>query len=165
MTKQQNKFLQKEDISFPNTFKNRFYSKILMPQNEDGCMLWLGSKCKDGYGFINQGSKVYSAHRFLFVLYHGKIERNKIICHRCDNPSCVRPDHLFMATQSENMIDRQKKGRTSRGLNRPNVKLNDVKVLEIRADNHSTYRELSEKYNVAPCTIAAVKNRKIWRHL
>lgn len=171
MPSEKQKYLQKEDISFPNTEKNRFYSKILMPKSEDGCMEWIGCINQCGYGHfrninpITKKARSLLAHRFSYILNFGEIESDKVICHHCDNPKCVRPDHLFMATQIENIRDRDKKRRTSMGITRSNCKLTEKQVLEIRADTIHSNKELQKLYNVSSGIISSIKSRRIWRHI
>ncbi len=86
------------------TFEDRFNAKI---NKTDFCWLWTGTKDKKGYGHFD-GNK---AHRVAFFLEYKRINKDLLICHRCDNPSCVRPDHLFEGTYSDNAKDSYAKGR------------------------------------------------------
>lgn len=81
-------------------------------QKSDGCWLWLGTKSADGYGSIRHAGKMRKAHRVAYELMRGVIPDGGQICHHCDNPACVNPDHLFVGTNRDNMIDRQRKGRS-----------------------------------------------------
>lgn len=76
-----------------------------------GCWLWTGDKAKKGYGRLKiEGKRVY-AHRAMWEEKVGAIPAGQLVCHTCDNPSCVRPDHLFLGTQFDNMGDASAKGR------------------------------------------------------
>lgn len=77
----------------------------------NGCWIWQGAKDSKGYGRITVNYRIFGAHRLSFELFKGSIEKNKNICHTCDNPSCIKPDHLWIGTQKENMQDKMKKGR------------------------------------------------------
>ena len=86
----------------------RFWSKV---KKTDGCWLWTGHLDYQGYGDFTIGRKQrYRAHRYSVIL-DGRDPTGKYVCHHCDNPSCVRPDHLFIGTPLDNMQDKMKKGR------------------------------------------------------
>jgi len=131
----------------------------------NGCLEWTGSRVKTGYGtFSNNGT--IRAHRFIYEFLNGKQPPGICICHKCDNPPCVNPDHLFLATQLENIKDRVNKGRSSRGETHPHSKLTPNDVLEIRSNyipNVVSMRKLAKKYGVTCTTIMCVLNRKTWK--
>ena len=79
--------------------------------DENSCWIWLGSKDKDGYGKMSICKKDIRAHRFSFYIYWGFIKQ-KLICHSCDNPSCVNPNHLWIGTHKQNRRDCVNKKRT-----------------------------------------------------
>lgn len=89
------------------------FEKSYMPEPNTGCWLWTLSSNGDGYGIIfkkRKEKKVY-AHRFSYQMYKGKIPDGMIVCHKCDTPSCVNPDHLFVGTDGDNVRDCVSKGR------------------------------------------------------
>lgn len=91
---------------------DRFWDKV---QVSNICWEWVGSITKDGYGqFFYQGS-LWGAHRASFQIFVGDIQPGLLICHSCDNPSCVNPDHLFQGTYSDNIQDMLSKGRGNYG--------------------------------------------------
>jgi hypothetical protein len=91
----------------------RFWSKV---EKTNDCWIWLGCKTKSGYGyFALTRRKTVRAHRFAYEATFGVLTAGLCALHRCDNPGCVRPDHLFSGTHAENMADRDAKGRTARG--------------------------------------------------
>jgi hypothetical protein len=81
----------------------------------DGCWEWQGVRKTEGYGRWGVGIKAYGhggvAHRMSWILANGPIPAGMLVCHRCDNPPCVRPDHLFLGTAVDNNRDRDAKGR------------------------------------------------------
>ncbi len=79
------------------------------------CWIWLAAKDLEGYGFFWFKNKQVRSHRFSWEITHGKIPNGLFVCHHCDNPSCVRPDHLFLGTCQDNALDMISKGRGTTG--------------------------------------------------
>ncbi len=77
-----------------------------------GCWFWTGSDNTQGYGIIRRGARRLMAHRVAYELFIGKIPSGMLVCHHCDNPPCVRPDHLFIGTAKDNIRDCVSKGRS-----------------------------------------------------
>lgn len=88
----------------------RFWSKV---EKAEGCWPWKASIFKQtGYGqFALESKRPINAHRMAWILTHGEIPDGMVVCHHCDNPLCVNPDHLFLGQQQDNMIDMATKGR------------------------------------------------------
>lgn len=98
------KSLYKDD---PIAYKKKFFSNVSKP-DENGCMNWLKSKNKGGYGLISltvNGKRNYRAHRVSYIIKNGAVEDGLYILHKCNNPSCVNPEHLYAGTQRDNMQD------------------------------------------------------------
>lgn len=142
----------------------------------NGCINWLGQRDKNGYGRIKpKGEKRIRAHRYSYKTFVGEIPEGYLVCHKCDNPSCVNPEHLFLGTNKDNCLDRDNKGRTAKnnlaGLPiklLPNSKLTKEKVLEIRKllnIKHVTIKTIAEMFNVHTTTIYYIKKRKTWYHI
>lgn len=90
----------------------RFWSKV--PIGAEGCWEWKAGLSPRGYGQFWDTGTNRGAHRYAYEQVIGPIPEGLFVCHRCDNPACVRPDHLFLGTQQDNMSDKQSKGRCGR---------------------------------------------------
>jgi hypothetical protein len=149
---------------------------------ENGCIEWTGSTRRSGnnhYGRIyKRGSSVTGHVRYEQVTHAvyreliGDIPQGMFVCHTCDNPLCVNPDHLWLGTHSENMIDAYKKGRVIPppqhmfGETNPNSKLTEQQVRDIkrRLNNESSYK-LAREYGVNKSTILSIANGHTWKHV
>lgn len=134
-----------------------------------GCWEGTGAKIKSGYGMIRVGEHRTGAHRFSYQLAYGSIPPGYQVCHRCDNPMCVNPAHLWIGTNAENMADRDAKGRKVivSGERAGRTKLTEQQVREIRrrvADGQSL-RLTASVYGVHHTTILAISKRWSWREL
>jgi hypothetical protein len=136
----------------------------------DGCWLWAASTDKDGYGIfrgIYEGVTHTKAHRYSWELHNKQhIPPKMLICHKCDNPRCVNPDHLFLGTVGDNMRDKIAKNRHNipKGELAPKAILKESDVLLILADPRP-YAQIAADYNVAATTIGSIKSRHSWAHL
>lgn len=90
----------------------RFSAKV---DTSGDCWLWQGGRFTTGYGHFTVSGKLVGAHRVAYQLAHGPIPLGLLVCHTCDNPQCVRPDHLFLGTVRDNALDAQRKSRLATG--------------------------------------------------
>lgn len=144
----------------------RFSAKV-RSGGPDECWLWLASKLPSGYGFFGWRGRVRLAHRVAWELDTGQEPPPWLcVCHRCDNPACVNPAHLFLGTKADNAADRDAKGRQARQRGETNgkAKLTEAQVLAIRAAP-GLLREIASDFGVTQQVISQIKRREIWRHL
>lgn len=133
------------------------------PEPNTGCLLWTGATSL-GYGTITVKGQKHSAHRLSYELNVGQIPSGMFICHKCDTPQCVNPDHLFAGTHRDNMRDCVAKKRTASGVNHSQSKLTEIQVKEI-AEDRSHPENISKKYGVCLTTVRSIKSGKTWKHV
>ena len=153
----------------------RFWTKV---DKTDGC--WDFTDLCNGYGRMRMGGrkgKHYLAHRLSYIIHHpltiDLMEHPDIcVCHRCDNPKCVNPAHLFLGTHTDNMRDKETKGRANhsieKGEKHPRAKITEDDVREIRnkyANGGITHRQLALEYGVDRSSISSIISRKNWSYI
>jgi hypothetical protein len=132
------------------------------------CWNWLGSLDRDGYGLIAgcvTECNEYRAHRMSYSLFNRGIPEGLDVLHRCNNKSCVNPDHLKAGTHTENMQDKMAAGyQAPRGEKHSRAKLREIQVLSIRGDDRKL-RQIADDYGVTYGAIYAIKHRHSWKHI
>jgi hypothetical protein len=143
-----------------------FWKKV---NKTESCWIWTGAKNKKGYGsFGVQANKTMSAHRFAWRWAYGEVPDNMQILHRCDNPSCVNPNHLFLGTNLDNVLDRENKGRGNqpRGSANGNARLNETIVIQIlKLGDVLTQVEIARRFHTTQGTVGKILRREVWRHV
>jgi len=171
------------------TLAERFWGKVdkdtgpVHPAIGTRCWVWTAYADRRGYGHMSVGNRrLAKAHRVGWELQHGSAPGDLLVCHRCDNPSCVRGDHLFLGTAIENNRDRDRKGRNARGerngtriyperrargercgssrLTEP-----DVREIRRRCAAGERYSLVANAFRVSPSTVAGVVRRETWEHV
>lgn len=129
-----------------------------------GCWIWPGWTDRDGYGRAKLRGKTAIAHRVAYTLTHGTIPVGLEVLHRCDNPPCCNPAHLFLGTQQTNCTDAKAKDRHARGERNGGAKLTADQVIAIRADGRRQI-DIAANYGVRQTTVSEIKQRHRWSHL
>lgn len=148
--------------------RERFERKF--ERTPHGCWIWNAKTKNGGYGIIHVGGrhdgKWLYAHRLSWEFYRDRIPDGLHVLHRCDNPSCVNPDHLFLGTQTENNRDRDRKGRqvAPRGTKNGMAKLDEESIRFIRSSPLSSVK-LEKMIGVDHTTICRIRRRERWAHV
>jgi hypothetical protein len=138
------------------------------------CWLWQGRVNERGYGLIDKGGhsrhggRPLLAHRVAYELAHGSIPDGLFVCHSCDTPRCVNPDHLWLGTNADNAADMARKNRSNQGERCPSAKLTAERVTEIRrrwAEGGVQQKALAAEYGVSRGVVSEILSGKSWRHL
>ena len=136
-----------------------------------GCLLWIGSVTRSGYGKTFVNGENMQAHRYAWVRKNGPIPKGEgyhglCVLHRCDNPACVNVGHLFLGTHKANMNDMKIKGRCKppKGSKQGLSKLTEADIPNIRKDTRS-HQKIANDYGVAKATIGRAKSRESWGHI
>ncbi len=149
--------------------KKRFLMRV-GTANSVGCTEWTGSRnsVKWHGQWRNAAGQIELTHRASWRMFVGEIPEGMFVLHKCDNPACVKPAHLFLGTQSDNARDMWSKGRAkpaqSLGSKHGMSKLTEAAVAEIRESKESGVA-LAKKFGVTPTTVCDVRKRRIWNHV
>ena len=163
--------------------EQRLQDKIIVVAS--GCWEWQGCRNSQGYGSVRFNRRWQRAHRVFWQIFRGTIPRKMCVCHKCDNPSCVNPEHLWLGTIAENNQDKINKGRLAvsptgneswsrqhldriaRGANAGQAKITEAQVKEIinRAIAGEKYREIAKDYPVTESAISAIMQGNTWMHI
>ena len=150
--------------------RNRIEKKS-SPEPNSGCWLWLGSVRGAGYGCISICNRTVAAHRAAWIAYRGCIPNGAFVCHRCDNRSCVNPDHLFLADHAGNMADMKMKARAHRPIGELQArhKLTSSQVAAILAEpapiKRSRAAQIAEMFGISRTYIWDIRRGVSWNHV
>lgn len=152
----------------PEHFKQHFEARL--QRNADtGCLEWTGSRIATGYGRVRHNGRLACTHRLAYMFAHGEIPEGQYVLHRCDNPPCCNPDHLFLGDQFDNMRDMIRKGRLYNRTGSKNgcSKLTEDDVREIRRLKAEGVKQvrLAERFGVSTVAISLIVLRKKWVHV
>lgn len=132
----------------------------------DGCWGWNGATNEFGYGFLRHKKQTLRAHRVSWQLENGEIPDGLGVLHRCDNPACSRPDHLFLGSNDDNIADKVRKNRHAKGVAFPIAKLNQQSATTIRS-MYATgifQRVIAKKFGVCQQTVSSIIAGKTWKN-
>jgi hypothetical protein len=144
------------------TLQERFEGKYIIDEST-GCWLWQGAT-SSGYGVMGRGRAgegTIRASRVSYMIHKGPVKDEEIMCHKCHNPLCVNPEHIYAGTRSDNQMDRVKDGTSNRGERHGNSKLTEEQVREIRAYPKG-YILTARKFGVSPQLIGRIRKRELW---
>lgn len=158
-------------MSHPNLvhtpeFQQHFWSRFV---KQGDCLLWTGSRDKNGYGKIRVLHKLWLVHRLAWTLNHGPIPDGLSVLHKCDNPSCAADSHLFIGDQFANMQDMTHKGRSrnSTGEHNPRAKITDAVAAQIKQQcaNGLKLRTIADQFCVSIQCVNHIATGYTWKHL
>lgn len=137
------------------------------------CWMWTGLRKGIWHGFFMVSRQVIYVHRFSHELHVGPIPSGMCVLHRCDNPPCVNPAHLFLGTRVDNNLDREEKGRGGdhKGRRNGRAKLTEDQVREVReryccpCPGHGNATALAREFGVTPSAIHFIGKGQHWRHV
>lgn len=146
----------KHPINTTDTILSKVYKN-----EHSGCWEWQGSKNNEGYGQVSYQGKIHLVHRLTYELIIGRIESDMYVCHKCDNPKCCNPAHLFIGTPRDNQIDCRLKNRN------PTSKINYNNALKIKRLFNDGYsrKEISQQYSISYQQVCRIINGKYWNYV
>ncbi len=151
------------------SLQERFNEKWKLDKRS-GCHVWKASTRGKGYGQFKLNYKNTSAHRVAYELAYGPIPESMHVCHKCDNPPCVNPKHLWLGTNEENIEDKSNKGRynAARGSDNGSAKVTEKMAIKIRwlySTGKHTQTRLATRFNISRGAVGQLIRKETWKHI
>lgn len=145
----------------------RFLSHVDMKEDVYECWLWKSGKNRRGYGKTNINSKNIAAHRMSYMLFKGELPDDKLVCHTCDNPSCVKPAHLWLGTTEENTADMVEKKRSLFGEKHSKAKITVKDVIAIRelGKEGIVQEKIAQKFGLTSGYVNSIIKKRVWKYV
>lgn len=145
-------------------FRMKALLKLTGGSSFDGeCLVWSLGKTEAGYGQVCIDSKIYYAHRLSHEIFIGALGKLSAL-HKCDNPACWKPGHLFSGTQQDNIADMKAKGRHAHGASVVTAKISERQARKIAADCRSQ-TVIAAEHGLSQSQVSRIKSKKRWSHL
>lgn len=162
-------------VKFTPENLSRFWSKvykdgpIIIPEL-GSCWMWTSTRNKAGYGVIGISQKNYLTHRLSWEIQNGTIPKDLLVLHKCDNPSCINPEHLFLGTDADNVCDKMNKGRHRKrsGEATGTAKVTKEQVIEIRerfAQGGIHHSQIAKEFGLSRMAVSFIVRRRTWKHI
>lgn len=167
-SKHYTRFKRYGDHLFPGLKGGGRPKKINFKVDENGCFILTShSTNSGGYAEIRIKGRTTKVHRHIYEQCFGEIPNGLVVRHKCDNPSCINPEHLETGTHQENMQDMMLRNRQAKGSKKPASKLNEAQVVAIKklVKQGFTNVKIASIYKVDGSVISEIKNNKIWKHV
>jgi len=143
-------------LSYNYNMEERFWSKVLIKE-PDECWIWTAFIDRHGYGRFYVDGEMMQTHRIAYTLTHGPIPPGMEVCHKCDNPQCCNPNHLFLGTHADNMLDmRQKKRARTLATKVKVTRTLKKQIREAYENEDTTIASLAERFGVHITTVATL---------
>jgi len=144
--------------------KEAFQARLC--KSPTGCLEWMGMRAatRGGYGQLIYEGRTVWAHRLSYALHFGPYDQRMMVLHKCDNPPCCNPEHLFLGDGKMNMQDAKRKGRIARGEYHPGSKMTEKDVIRILKSSE-TVAELARELNVSRSTVSLTRSGVRWKHV
>ena len=159
-------------MPYPATPVRTRFARKYIPEPNSGCWLWTDALDRDGYGRLQIDGKAVKAHRLAYELHCGPVPSGKMVCHKCDTPCCVNPDHLYAGDNQANMDDMVRRGRSVVMIN-PNpgsqngrAVLNEAQIHQVfHLSRKMSIRAVARHFGVTPTTIKRILTKERWAHV